>query len=160
MVAPCTWNGLPQSSPGDLSCDLKHSASFSTRNSICTDVFLLEWKYCLSNCNLRWNLCANSDRCSLLIPSWGDHSTCMKCRFSAGLCSVDIHNPCEICRSWSLVTWGRLRKSLRDARIYNRTQDLSLIRILEKWTWSWLLLQPLLRQLRFPSRVSSRSPPL
>ena len=30
MVAPCTWNGLPQSSPlGDLSRDLKHSASFS-----------------------------------------------------------------------------------------------------------------------------------
>ena len=60
MVAPYTWNGVPQSSPlGDLSRDLKHSASFSTRNSIYTDVFLLEWKYCLSNCNLPWNLCAN-----------------------------------------------------------------------------------------------------
>ena len=30
MVAPCTWNGLPQSSPlDDLSRDLKHSASFT-----------------------------------------------------------------------------------------------------------------------------------
>ena len=48
--------------------------------------------------------------------------------------------------------------SFHESRIYNQTQDLSLIRILEKWTWSWLLLQPLLRQLRFPSiRVSSRS---
>ena len=56
------------------------------------------------------------DRCSLLIPSWDDHTTCVKCRFSAGLCSVDVHNPCEVCRSWSPVTWSRLRKSLPDAR--------------------------------------------
>ena len=56
------------------------------------------------------------DCCSLMIPTWDDHSTCVKCRFSAGLCSVDLHNPCEICRSWLLVTWGRLRQSLRDAR--------------------------------------------
>ena len=57
------------------------------------------------------------DRCSLMIHTWDDHSTCIKCRFSAGLCSVDIHNPCDICRSWSLITWGRLRMSLRDARL-------------------------------------------
>ena len=108
-----------------------------------------------------------------LIPSWDDHSTYVKCRFSAGLCSVDLHNLCEICRS-SLVTWSRLRNhfvmpgrsprtdearnltrvvsssrsasldgfSVHESRIYNRTWDLSLIRILEKWTWSWLLQQP------------------
>ena len=84
---------------------------------------------------------------------------------------MDLHNPCEICRSWSCyLSWSRLRKSLLDARQkptkrgtqhwsclapallawmdsastslgftnYNQTQDLSLIRILEKWTWSWL----------------------
>ena len=56
------------------------------------------------------------DHCSLLIPSWDDHTTCVKCRFSAGLCSVDVHNLCEVCRSWSPVTWSRLRKSLPDAR--------------------------------------------
>ena len=56
------------------------------------------------------------DRCSLLIPSWDNHTTCVKCIFSAGLCSVDVHNPCEVCRSRSPVTWSRLRKSLRDAR--------------------------------------------
>ena len=107
------------------------------------------------------------DRCSLMIPTWDDHSTCVKCRFSAGLCSVDIHNPCEICRSWSLTTctWGRLRKSLRDARQKSTKrgtqqwscQALALLAwmdsastslelhsdtgsiadsILEKWTWS------------------------
>ena len=32
MVAPCTWNGLPRSSPlGHQSRDLKLSASFSAR---------------------------------------------------------------------------------------------------------------------------------
>ena len=51
-----------------------------------------------------------------MLPTWDDHSTCLKCRFSAGLCSVDLHKPCEICQSWSLTTWRRLRKSLRDAR--------------------------------------------
>ena len=58
------------------------------------------------------------DHCSWMFPTWDDHSTCVKCRFSAGLCSVDLHNPCEICQSWSLTacTWRRLRKSLHDAR--------------------------------------------
>ena len=56
------------------------------------------------------------DRCSLMMLSWDIHSTCMKCRFSAELCSMDLHDPCEICRSWSLTTWERLKKSLRDAR--------------------------------------------
>ena len=56
------------------------------------------------------------DRCSLMIPTWDDHATCVKCRFSAGICIVDIHNPCLICQSWSLITWGKLCKSLQDAR--------------------------------------------
>ena len=38
-----------------------------------------------------------------MIPTCDDHSTCMKCRFSDGLCSVDIHNPCEICHT---QCWG------------------------------------------------------
>ena len=54
--------------------------------------------------------------CRLVIPAWDDHPTCVKCRFSAGNCSVDIHNPCSICQSWSLITWWKLRKSLRGAR--------------------------------------------
>ena len=29
---------------------------------------------------------------------------------------MDIHNPCLICQSWLTITWGKLRKSLRDAR--------------------------------------------
>ena len=56
------------------------------------------------------------DHCSLVIPDLDDHPTCVKCRFSAGICNVDIHNPCSICQSWSTITRGNLRKSLKDAR--------------------------------------------
>ena len=56
------------------------------------------------------------DRCSLVIPVWDDHPTCVKCRLSAGICTLDIHKPCSICQGWSTITWGKLRKSLRDAR--------------------------------------------
>ena len=56
------------------------------------------------------------DRCSLMIPVWDDHPTCVKCSLSAGICNLDIHNPCSICQSGSTITWGKLRKSLRDAR--------------------------------------------
>ena len=56
------------------------------------------------------------DRCSLVILVWDDHPTCVKCRLAAGICTLDIHNPCLICQSWSMITWGKLRQSLRDAR--------------------------------------------
>ena len=53
------------------------------------------------------------DRCSLVRD---DHPMCVECRLSAGICNVDIHNPCLICQSWLTITWGKLWKSLRDAR--------------------------------------------
>ena len=56
------------------------------------------------------------DRCSLVIPVWDDHPTCVKCRLSARIYNLDIYNPCTICQSWSTITWGKLRKSLWDAR--------------------------------------------
>ena len=56
------------------------------------------------------------DRCSQAIPVWDDHLTCVKCRLSAGICTLNFNNPCSICQSWSTITWGKLQKSLRDAR--------------------------------------------
>ena len=56
------------------------------------------------------------DHCSLVSPVWDDHPMCVKCSLSAGICNLDIHNPCWICQSWWTITWGKLRKSLRDAR--------------------------------------------
>ena len=40
----------------------------------------------------------------------------MKCRFAAGICTLDADNPCSACESYSASTWGKLRKSFRDAR--------------------------------------------
>ena len=56
------------------------------------------------------------DRCSQEIPVWDDHPTCVKCRLTSGICTLDINNPCSICESWSTITWGKLRKSLIDSR--------------------------------------------
>ena len=56
------------------------------------------------------------DCCSQTIPVWDDHLMCVKCRFAAGICTLDTNNPCSICESWSTCPWDKLRKSLRDAR--------------------------------------------
>ena len=157
---------------------------------------LLEWKYCLSNCNLRWNLCASSDQirffhdseelldifCDVFICEtvwslqlvWSSHGTIIQ-----PVCSVDFlldyvawiyitrvkfaivdlllpgvgsgnhfvmpgRNPrIDEARNSTLVVLSSRsasleRFSVHESRIYN----LSPIRILEKWTWSWLLQQP------------------
>ena len=52
----------------------------------------------------------------LVIPTWNDHLTFGMCRLSAGVCTLDISNPCLICQSWLMITWGMLWKSVRDAR--------------------------------------------
>ena len=57
-----------------------------------------------------------SGHSSLVIPTWDDHLTCDKCRLSARVCTLNINNPCSICRSWSTITLSKLWKSLRDAR--------------------------------------------
>ena len=54
--------------------------------------------------------------CCQVIPAWNDQvPTCVKCRLTAGICTLDINKPCSICESWSTITWGKLRKFLRDA---------------------------------------------
>ena len=37
-------------------------------------------------------------------------------RQSAGDCSLDSENPCTICQEWTRRQWGKLRRSLIDAR--------------------------------------------
>ena len=83
------------------------------------DVFLLDMKIVWSNCHICCNVSAlllsdlffnNSelffdlycgvfscgimgqlcDRCSLVIPVWDNHPTCVKCRLSAGICTSVI----------------------------------------------------------------------
>ena len=54
--------------------------------------------------------------CRQAYPSFNDHVTCGHCHFAAGICRLDTLNPCQTCKSWSSRNWGKLRKSVWDAR--------------------------------------------
>ena len=45
-----------------------------------------------------------------------DHASCPQCRIAAGECSLDLDNPCGICANWTRRQWGKLGRSLIDAR--------------------------------------------
>ena len=59
------------------------------------------------------NVC---ERCKHPISSHDDHTSCPQCRMAAGECNLDIENPCNICGGWTSKQWGKLRRSLVDAR--------------------------------------------
>ena len=59
------------------------------------------------------NVCG---RCERPMSSHDNHASCPQCRIAAGECNVDVHNPCSICRVWTSKLWGKLRRSLADAR--------------------------------------------
>ena len=42
--------------------------------------------------------------------------SCPQCRMAAGECHRDIQYPCYICEGWTSKQWGKLRRSLIDAR--------------------------------------------
>ena len=50
------------------------------------------------------------------MSSRDDHASCPQCRMAAGECHLDIENPCNICGGWTSKQWGKLRRSLVDAR--------------------------------------------
>ena len=60
------------------------------------------------------NVC---DRCRRSTPSFDDHALCPQCIIAAGVCNVDVSNPCLTCVRWTTRTWYRLRNSLVDARL-------------------------------------------
>ena len=33
---------------------------------------------------------------------------CVKCKLSAGMCTLDLKNPSSICENWSTTSWGQL----------------------------------------------------
>ena len=59
------------------------------------------------------NVC---ERCKHPMSSHDDHASCPQCRVAAGLCNLDVHDPCSICKVWTPKQWGKLRRSLADAR--------------------------------------------
>ena len=54
--------------------------------------------------------------CCQALPSFDDYQTCAHCRYASGTCQLDASSPCQACQGYSLNTWGKLRKSLQDAR--------------------------------------------
>ena len=59
------------------------------------------------------NVC---ERCKRSMSSHDNHSSCPHCRMAAGECSLDSENPCTTCKVWTRRQWGKLRRSLVDAR--------------------------------------------
>ena len=59
------------------------------------------------------NVC---ERCKRSISSHDNHASCPQCRMAAGECSLDSENPCTTCKVWTHRQWGKLRRSLVDAR--------------------------------------------
>ena len=62
------------------------------------------------------SVCDRCDRCRRSRPSFDDHASCPQCKIAAGVCNVDMSNPCSVCVGWTSKTWGKLRRSLVDAR--------------------------------------------
>ena len=50
------------------------------------------------------------------MSSHDDHASFPQFRVAAGLCDLDVQNPCSICEVWTPKQWGKLRRSLADAR--------------------------------------------
>ena len=50
------------------------------------------------------------------MSSHDDHASCPQCRMAAGESSLDLENPCNFCGEWTSKQWGKLRRSLVDAR--------------------------------------------
>ena len=59
------------------------------------------------------NVC---ERCKRSMSSHDNHASCPQCWMAAGECSLDSENPCTICEKWTRRQWGKLRRSLVDAR--------------------------------------------
>ena len=59
------------------------------------------------------NVC---ERCKRSMSTHDNHASCPQCQMAAGECSLDLENPCTICVNWTRRQWGKLRRSLVDAR--------------------------------------------
>ena len=56
------------------------------------------------------------ERCKHSMSIHDNHASCPLCRIAAGECSLDLDKPCGICANWTRRQWGKLRRSLIDAR--------------------------------------------
>ena len=83
------------------------------------------------------NVC---ERCKGSMSSHDDQASCPQCRMAAGECHLDIQDPCNICGGWTSKQWGKLRRSLIDARARasqrGRQHWTAAFPRLEVWIWS------------------------
>ena len=90
------------------------------------------------------NVC---ERCKRSMSSHDDHASCPQCRMAAGECSLDLENPCNFCGEWTSKQWGKLRRSLVDARARasqrGRQHWSAAFPRLEAWILSKLVYTPL-----------------
>ena len=49
------------------------------------------------------------DRCSQAVPVWDNHLTCVKCRFAAGICTLDAITPALSVRASRLAPGASFR---------------------------------------------------
>ena len=93
------------------------------------------------------NVC---ERCNRSMYSNDDHASCPQCRMAAGECHLDIENPCNICGGWTSQQWGKLVRSLIDARA----------RASQQWRQHWTAAFPRLEEwiLFRPVSASSSGP--
>ena len=54
--------------------------------------------------------------CKRSMSSHDNYASCPQCQMAAGECSLDSENPCTTCKVWTRRQWGKLRRSLVDAR--------------------------------------------
>ena len=59
------------------------------------------------------NVC---ERCKHSMSIHDNHASCPQCQIAAGECSLDLDKPCGICANWTRRQWGKLCRSLIDAR--------------------------------------------
>ena len=60
------------------------------------------------------NVC---EHCKRSMSSHDDNASCPQWQIAAGECHLDIENPCNISGGWTSKQWGKLRRSLVDARV-------------------------------------------
>ena len=100
------------------------------------------------------NVC---ERCKRSMSSHDDHASCPQCRMAAGECNLDIEN-CNICGGWTSKQWGKLRRSLLDARARASQRGRQLWSAAFPRLEAWILSRPVSASSSGPtSEISSQA---
>ena len=96
------------------------------------------------------NVC---ERCKHSMSIHDNHASCPQCQIAAGECSLDLDKPCGICANWTRRQWGKLRRSLIDARARSTQRGRQHWSIAFPRLEAWILSKPVSTS---ASEISSR----